>query len=145
MATPTTERAAFTEYRRDVLAVTETALYDHDPDGIMSPYDLGDTLDDEIASAYADGCSPHDTAAHLVDLIVSGRQLDAVNDPVRCPDVYVQLTGEDGNAFYIIGRVTRAMHRAGYSREMQDEYRTAAMAGDYANVIATTMQWVEVG
>ncbi len=30
----------------------------------------------------------------------------------KFPDVVVQLSGEDGNAFSILGRVQKAMHRA---------------------------------
>jgi hypothetical protein len=31
----------------------------------------------------------------------------------KYPDVTVRLSGEDGNAFLIIGRVSRALRRAG--------------------------------
>jgi hypothetical protein len=36
------------------------------------------------------------------------------NEP-RHPDVWVQLTGEDGNAFAILGRTARALRQAGLS------------------------------
>lgn len=60
---------------------------------------------------------------------------------VRHPDVHVQLTGEDGNAFLIIGWVTGALRRAGYGSETE-EYASEAMSGDYDHVLATTMRWV---
>lgn len=63
---------------------------------------------------------------------------------VKCPGVVVQLTGEDGNAFFIIGRVRQAMRRAKIAKEVIDAYRDEAMSGDYDNVLQTTMRYVEV-
>jgi hypothetical protein len=37
------------------------------------------------------------------------------NQP-RHPDICVQLTGEDGNAFAILGRTTRALRQAGLAQ-----------------------------
>ncbi len=54
------------------------------------------------------------------------------------------LTGEDGNAFSILGRARRALKDAGYSREEIERYRVEAMAGDYNLLIATTMEWCDV-
>jgi len=59
-------------------------------------------------------------------------------------DIEVELIGNDGNAFSIMGAVTKAMRRAGVSREEQDEYFKQATAGDYDQLLATTMEWVEV-
>jgi hypothetical protein len=59
-------------------------------------------------------------------------------------DIEVELIGNDGNAFSIMGAVTEAMRRAGVSREEQDEYFKQATAGDYDQLLATTMEWVEV-
>ncbi len=44
----------------------------------------------------------------------------------KFPNIEVQLSGEDGNAFSIMGRVTKAM------------------SGDYDNLIQVTMNTVEV-
>jgi len=62
----------------------------------------------------------------------------------KFPNVEVQLSGEDGNAFMIISRVRCALKKAGASEEQVEEYSNEAMSGDYDNVIATTMRWVEV-
>jgi hypothetical protein len=59
-------------------------------------------------------------------------------------DIQVSLIGNDGNAFSIMGAVTKAMRRAGVSREEQDKYFQEATAGDYHQLLATTMEWVEV-
>jgi len=39
---------------------------------------------------------------------------------VKYPDVEVQLSGEDGNAFMILGRVSSALRRAGISKDERD-------------------------
>jgi hypothetical protein len=59
-------------------------------------------------------------------------------------DIDVDLIGHDGNAFSIMGAVTKAMRRAGVSREEQDEYFKQATAGDYNQLLSTTMEWVNV-
>ena len=59
-------------------------------------------------------------------------------------DITVELSGIDGNAFSIMGAVTKAMRRAGVSREEQDQYFKEARSGDYNQLLATTMEWVEV-
>jgi Domain of unknown function (DUF4314) len=61
----------------------------------------------------------------------------------RYPDVQVQLTGEDGNAFAILGRTAAAMRRAGVSQEEIDAYFAEATSGDYHHLLATTMTWVD--
>jgi hypothetical protein len=59
-------------------------------------------------------------------------------------DIDVDLIGNDGNAFSIMGAVTKAMRRAGVSREEQDQYFKEATAGDYNQLLVTTMKWVNV-
>ena len=63
---------------------------------------------------------------------------------VRYPEVTVQLTGMDGDAFGIIGRVARALRTAGVEQKYIEEYNEQAMSGDYNNLLRTTMEWVEV-
>lgn len=62
----------------------------------------------------------------------------------RYPDVQVALSGRDGNAFAIIGRVSKALRRAGVSEREINEYMTTAMEGNYDHLLRTTMEWVEV-
>lgn len=59
----------------------------------------------------------------------------------RYPDVHVQLSGEDGNAFFIIGRVRKALRSAGVDSAECDEFSNEAMSGDYDNVLQTCMRW----
>ena len=62
----------------------------------------------------------------------------------KYPDIVVQLSGEDGNAFFIIGRVTKAMKRAGVEHPEIVKFREQAMSEDYANVLCTAGEWVNV-
>lgn len=58
-------------------------------------------------------------------------------------NVTVKLIGNDGNAFAIMGQVTKALKRAGHA-DLVDEYRKEAMSGDYDNLLRVTMEYVEV-
>jgi hypothetical protein len=62
--------------------------------------------------------------------------------PVEKPDV--QLIGEDGNAFAIIGRVSKALYNEGADKEYINKYRMEAMAGNYDELLVTTMKYVNV-
>ena len=63
---------------------------------------------------------------------------------VRFPEIEVQLSGKDGNAFAIIGAVAKAMRRAGLSKEDVHEFQQTAMSGDYDNVLQNAMKTVTV-
>ena len=60
----------------------------------------------------------------------------------KYPDVHVELTGQDGNAFFIIARVTKALRRAGAPGEDLAEFQKDATSGDYDHVLQTCMKWV---
>lgn len=64
-------------------------------------------------------------------------------DP-KYPDVLVQLSGEDGNAGAIMGRVTRAMSRAEVPSGDIQTFREECMSGDYDALLRTCMKWVNV-
>lgn len=59
-------------------------------------------------------------------------------------NVEVQLVGEDGNAYAIMGRVSRALKDAGVSKEEIDLYMAESMSGDYDNLLRTAYNWVTV-
>ncbi len=61
-----------------------------------------------------------------------------------CENVKVQLSGEDGNAFFIIGRVRKAMRNADIENETIEAFSDEVMSGDYNNVLQTCMKYVEV-
>jgi hypothetical protein len=64
-------------------------------------------------------------------------------DSPKYPNINVALVGEDGNAFAIMGRVTRAMRKGGISDQEIDNFRKEAMSGDYDNLLRTVMAWVQ--
>lgn len=56
----------------------------------------------------------------------------------------VKLSGEDGNAFFIIGRTIAIMRKAKIDPDIINEYKIVAMSGDYNNALATTADYVDV-
>jgi hypothetical protein len=60
------------------------------------------------------------------------------------PDITVQLTGTDGNAFAVLGKVRQALRQAGISTEEQQAFLQEATTGDYDALLRTIMRWVEV-
>ena len=67
-----------------------------------------------------------------------------MNTTVKHPEVEVQLTGTDGNAFAVLGHVQKAMRRAGVPAEEISQFVGEATSGDYNHLLATCMAWVEV-
>jgi len=63
---------------------------------------------------------------------------------IKHPKVKVQLTGTDGNAFAVLGAVRKAMRRAGVPAAEIDQFTKEASSGDYNNLLATAMRWVDV-
>lgn len=67
-------------------------------------------------------------------------------------DVIVTLSGNDGNAFYILGRVKSALREHFMLLGMNREARTnelelfmeEATEGDYDQLLQTCMRWVNV-
>lgn len=55
----------------------------------------------------------------------------------------VQLSGEDGNAFAIMGRVRKALIRAG-QREEADAFLQEAKSGNYDHLLQTCFKYVDV-
>ena len=63
---------------------------------------------------------------------------------VKYPNIVVQLTGQDGNAFAILGRVIKAMRKEGIPQEEIDAFLAEAKSGDYDRLLRTCMEWVDV-
>ncbi|KKN88423.1 hypothetical protein LCGC14_0249860 [marine sediment metagenome] len=62
----------------------------------------------------------------------------------KFPHITVQLSGENGNAFSIMRRVTKAMRRADVSKEDIDKFQEESMSGDYDNLMQVCMKTVDV-
>ena len=63
---------------------------------------------------------------------------------VKYPEVEVELIGEDGNAFYIMGAVKKALLKHGVGKEEINEYMADAMSGDYNHLLCVTRDWVTI-
>lgn len=56
----------------------------------------------------------------------------------------LKLTGEDGNAFFILGRANRVWLKAGNSQDEWDKIQEEATSGDYNHLLQTMMKYFEV-
>ncbi len=63
---------------------------------------------------------------------------------VKYPEIEVELVGQDGNVFAILGRVTKAMRKAQLSNNQIDEFTDEATSGDYDHLLQTCMKYVNV-
>jgi hypothetical protein len=64
-------------------------------------------------------------------------------DQPKYPEINIQLVGQDGNAYSILGRCTDALRRNGL-RDQVEAFRKEATSGDYDNVLRTVMAWFSV-
>ena len=62
----------------------------------------------------------------------------------KYPDIEVELVGRDGNAFAIMGAVSKALSRAKVPQAEIDKYLEESTSGDYDNLLATATRWVTV-
>lgn len=60
----------------------------------------------------------------------------------KYPKIFVQLTGQNGNAFAILGIVNKALQRGGVSKEDRDAFMAEATNGDYDHLLQTVMKTV---
>ena len=56
----------------------------------------------------------------------------------------VELIGQDGDAFAIMGTVSKALRKAGADSEYIKQYTDAATSGDYDNLLQVTMEYVDI-
>jgi hypothetical protein len=80
------------------------------------------------------------------EISAAEREMFPDADPERpyFPDVQVTLTGSSNHAVAIFMKVRRALERAGAGPEEVALFMSAVTSGDYDNVLATCMRWVEV-
>jgi len=62
----------------------------------------------------------------------------------KYPEIEVELIGQDGNAYAIMGTIQTALRKANVSKEEIDEYLKESMSGDYNHLLRTAMAWVSV-
>jgi len=63
---------------------------------------------------------------------------------VKYPHIHVRLVGEDGNAFSILGRVSRALRLGGVPKPEIDAVLEEMKAGDYNHLLRTVMETVSM-
>ena len=63
---------------------------------------------------------------------------------IKYPNITVELVGNDGNAFAILGTVKRSLKKANVPQEEIDKFMTEATSGNYDYLLATCMRWVDV-
>jgi len=61
----------------------------------------------------------------------------------RQTGIPLRMVGEDGNAFFILGRAAKALRQAGL-RELVPEFQAEATADDYDHLLRTVMAWFDV-
>ncbi len=61
---------------------------------------------------------------------------------IKYPDVEVQLSGEDGNACFIIGRISSALKRAGYKDGATEFVKKAREQPSYDHLLRLAMATV---
>ena len=61
----------------------------------------------------------------------------------KYPDIVVNLSDNDGNAFAILGRVRKAMRRANVPDRGIEQFTAEAKSGDYDHLLQTVMRTVE--
>jgi hypothetical protein len=57
------------------------------------------------------------------------------------PNITVELVGQDGNAFAILGRCKQAARAAGLEKAEIDAFIAEATSGDYDHLLQTAMRW----
>ena len=61
---------------------------------------------------------------------------------VPLTDIKVQLSGEDGNAFAVLGRVREALRRGG-RRDLIEAFTNEATSGDYNHLLQTCHRYAD--
>ena len=56
----------------------------------------------------------------------------------------VSLIGQDGNAFAVLGAVSKALREAGADQEYIDQYQKESTQGDYDHLLRTAMKYADV-
>lgn len=56
----------------------------------------------------------------------------------------LELTGQDGNAFCVLGKAGKAARKAEWSKEKTKKFMDEAMNGNYDHLLATCMEYFEV-
>jgi hypothetical protein len=67
-----------------------------------------------------------------------------INLSCKYPGIHVELTGTDGNAFALMGKIILALKRDHVPAEEIEAFKKEATSGDYDNLLRTCFRWVDV-
>ena len=56
----------------------------------------------------------------------------------------LRLIGEDGNAFFILGKARKVALEAGWTKEKIDEFMTKATAGNYDHLLSVCREYFDI-
>ena len=59
-------------------------------------------------------------------------------------DVHVDFSNQDGNAFAILGTVSKSMKRAGIEKEIIDQFYKDATSSDYDHLLEVVSEYVYI-
>ncbi len=59
-------------------------------------------------------------------------------------EIEVELVGDDGNAFAVLGKVRQALKKAGATPEQVQAFMDDATSDDYDHLLRVCRAWVEV-
>ena len=62
----------------------------------------------------------------------------------KYPEIEVELLGQSGDAFAILGKVRRALSAAEISVAEVKQFTDEAMSGSYDNLLVVVMNWVTI-
>ena len=65
-----------------------------------------------------------------------------INTEPRYPNITVELSNNDGNAFAIMATIRKALRRVGVPSDEVAEYIKQSQSGDYNNLLAVAESWV---
>ena len=89
---------------------------------------------DRLSVQLTDRLVPPDGLSRLISMALSPRD----------PEVHIQLTGEDDNAFMILALVQKALREADVPPEEIKVFVDDATSGDYDKLLQTATRWVDV-
>ena len=67
-----------------------------------------------------------------------------MKNEIKYPEVKVNLSGNDGNAFAIMGSCQKEARRAGLTQDQISEFLDEAMKGDYDHLLQTCIKYIDI-
>ena len=94
-------------------------------------------------------CADEEEAITVRDELIAAsrtgdKRTQAAASPPKFPHMRLQLSGQDGNVFSIIGRIQRALRAGGASDEdVHAFWEEVSNAGSYDEALLTIMRWID--